>query len=328
MYNTLEAFINNGHCMVQTQQRISPVTLPQLTRLARVKTSHAPQHLSLSADGQLLAASLKKQLMIYRTDDSGTQALQQVTQIDDFRVWMSCFQPDGNWLAFSGGILDGTVRFWHTDTGQVAGAIGQTIRPVLGLDFHPDGDVLAGAGWGGLIWLWDTTTGETITTNESHETLIRTLAFSPDGQFIASAGGIFDGNVRIWYVENKQRLHLFDAYTHLSGKLLYSPDSQFFVSAGRDRIIHVWNAQDGQEHVSLYGHADEVQDIAFSPDSSLLASAGGDGIVRIWDIETGRSLLALTAHTRRARSVLFSVDGTRLYSGGDDKTIGIYGIPR
>ncbi len=311
---------------VQTLPRITRESFSDLIQLAVLRLSDTPLHLALSETGRQLAASNKQHLVLYRTGQDLKEPLIETGRMDVSHAWLSRFQPGGEMLASTGGIFDGTVRLWDLTTQRTAGVLGKRMRPVLGLDFHPDGDVLAGAGWGGHIWLWNAHNGRAIHTAESHETLIRTLTFSPDGQFLASAGGIFDGNIRIWYVEDKQRLHLFDAYTHLSGKLLYSPNGAYFASAGRDRIIHLWNATDGQEHVSLYGHADEVRDIAFSPDSSLLASAGGEGMVRLWDVETGRPLLALSDHKKRVRSVTFSPDGRLLYSAGDDKTIRVYSI--
>jgi WD40 repeat protein len=311
---------------VQTLSRITRDNSADLVELAVLRLSNTPLHLTLSPTGDRLASSNKQHLVLYRTGGDPEVPLIETGRMDVSHAWISRFQPGGEMLASTGGIFDGTVRLWNLATQQAAGVLGKRMRPVLGLDFHPDGDVLAGAGWGGHIWLWNAHDGRTIQTAESHETLIRTLTFSPDGQFIASGGGIFDGNIRIWYIEDKQRLHLFDAYTHLSGKLLYSPNGAYFASAGRDRIIHLWNATDGQEHVSLYGHADEVRDIAFSPDSLLLASAGGEGIVRLWDVETGRPLLALSGHRRRVRSVIFSPDGRLLYSAGDDKTIRVYSV--
>src|SRR5262245_28762317 len=48
--------------------------------------------------------------------------------------------------------------------------------------FSPDGRLLATAGPGQSIQLWDVETHEELRRLEGHRTFIRTLAFSPDGK--------------------------------------------------------------------------------------------------------------------------------------------------
>ena len=61
--------------------------------------------------------------------------------------------------------------------------------------------------------------------------------------------------------------------------------------------ISIWDAQTGQELVSLKGHSGRVWSVAFSPDSKRLASGSEDQTVKVWDTQTGQELLSLKGHT-------------------------------
>jgi WD40 repeat protein len=78
----------------------------------------------------------------------------------------------------------------------------------------------------------------------------------------------------------------------------------------------VWDAQTGQEQLTLRGHTYGVQGVCFSPDGRRLASASDGGTVKVWDAQTGQDLLSLQGHTGEVFSVCFSPDGRRLASAG------------
>ena len=68
---------------------------------------------------------------------------------------------------------------------------------VFSVNFSPDGETLASAGYDGTICLWDVDTGQTRQTLE-HTREVSSVSFSPDGQIIAS--GSSDNTIRLWDV--------------------------------------------------------------------------------------------------------------------------------
>ena len=94
--------------------------------------------------------------------------------------------------------------------------------------------------------------------------------------------------------------------------------------------MKVWDAQTGQELLSLKGHTASVSSVAYSPDGKRLASGSGtwdatkrafvSGEVKLWDAQTGQELRTLKGHTAKVVSVAFSPDGKRLASGSGDDT--------
>jgi WD40 repeat protein len=52
-----------------------------------------------------------------------------------------------------------------------------------------------------------------------------------------------------------------------------------------DQTVKVWDAQTGQEALSLKGHTLPVDSVAFSPDSKRIASGSTDKTIRVWDVQ-------------------------------------------
>mgnify|MGYP001149382397 CR=1 FL=1 len=71
---------------------------------------------------------------------------------------------------------------------------------------------------------------------------------------------------------------LFTLDGHLGAvySMSFSPDGKRIVSGGiRDSAVKVWDAQTGQETLTLKGHT-EVSCVSFSPDGSRIVSGGAD----------------------------------------------------
>jgi WD40 repeat protein/serine/threonine protein kinase len=96
--------------------------------------------------------------------------------------------------------------------------------------------------------------------------------------------------------------------------------------------LSVWDAQTGQEILTLKGDSGFFHNLAFSPDGKHLASGSNRGEpdkqvvaeVQVWDAQTGQVLLNLKGHTRDVNGVAFSPDGKRLASASFDNTVKVW----
>ena len=47
-----------------------------------------------------------------------------------------------------------------------------------------------------------------------------------------------------------------------------------------------WDAQTGQETLTLKGHSGSVWNVSFSPDGKRIVSGSSDKMVKVWDISS------------------------------------------
>lgn len=96
-----------------------------------------------------------------------------------------------------------------------------------------------------------------------HARSISAIKFSPDGTMLASCGEYFILSISVLSYENVWK-------------------------QGADKLVKLWDVENGDIIRTLQGHTEGVSDIAWSVDSDYLASASDDKTIWIWSMETVR----------------------------------------
>lgn len=209
-------------------------------------------------------------------------------------------------------IAPGTLRCQHKGKHY-------TIRA---LAWSPDSKLLASAGDGNLVDIWDAQSGQSVDSYQSHWGNIRCVRWSPDGKYIASGGE--DKTVQIWDVHSRQLKYTYKGHTHLVTGLGWSPDSQHVVSSSVDKSVRVWDIQTGGTDVTYTHHRDIVYCATWSPDGQYIASGSYDRTAHVWEALSGRHLLTYDGHSALIYALAWSPEGQRLASGSDDTTLRIW----
>ena len=216
------------------------------------------------------------------------------------------FSPDGSRLA--SGSMAGTVKIWDATTSPNARTFGEPTGAGRSVAFSPDGKRLAGIARGPTpkeeaVKVWEAQTGQELLSLKGHAGWVSRVAFSPDGKRLASASG--DKTVKVWDAQTGRELLTFKGHTATVVSVAFSPDSKRLASSsslpgnlsssgdpGEPGEVKVWDAQTGQELLTLKGHRRFVESVAFSPDGKRLATLARDN-TKVWDAQTGQELLTL-----------------------------------
>ena len=212
-----------------------------------------------------------------------------------------------------------------------------------------EGKIAIGGRDGSLV-LWDTITGEKLSTLRQKGKKVDmpdyftqtnraiTLEFSPDGSRIAA--GNLDTTIQIWdttsgeeliclqkampdsnmwfvsggngkeIVNNPMKEHKNDRPSTLA----FSPDGSLIACGSEDSTVKLWHTITGELIATFTGHLSNVRQLTFSPDGNILASGSSDGTVRFWDIETKQAQQTRIIGHMWIRTASFSGDGSNIAS--------------
>ena len=280
--------------------------------------------LAFSPDGKLLLSSGEDGTLIIWNAESG----EMLRSFPEFTVFKVSFSPDGKRVVAA--TFNGLQVWTYTpdsaepitfEENQAILTIPESVGSVI---FSPDGKIMTAAqASGGVVKVWDATTGKELLKLVGHTDWVQGLAFRPDGKQLASTS--LDGTVRIWSLTpGRETVAVMVPPAGYGNRVVYSPNGQEFATNGGDGTATIWNAETGEPRLILTGHDVEVLNLAFSPDGKRLATGSLDATAIIWEVATGTKLLTLSGHEAGVRDITFSSDGNLIATGGFDLTARVW----
>jgi WD40 repeat protein len=109
----------------------------------------------------------------------------------------------------------------------------------------------------------------------------------------------------------------FEGHKRGGSCVCFSPDGKRIVSCSEETVGKVWDAQTGQEVLTLIQneYVGGMTCVKFSPDGKRIVSGTTAGRVQVWDSDTGREPLEVNGHhSGLVWSVCFSPDGQQIVS--------------
>lgn len=202
-------------------------------------------------------------------------------------VYAVAWSPDGKRIASacSSFGLDKTVHIWDSVTGQTldryhAGSGWIPNFSVLSVAWSFDGTHIAATCDDQTIRVWNTATGDIVSTYRFRSEGSSHIAWSPDSRYLASAHS--DHTAQIWDMLTKTNVMIYRGHTDTVRYVAWSPDGLSLATASNDRTVHIWEASTGKHIYTYRGHSNWTTSVAWSPDGTRIASASNDKMVQIW----------------------------------------------
>lgn len=191
--------------------------------------------------------------------------------------------------------------------------------------FHPEGSLLATAGFDRQIYLWNVY-GEcdNISVMSGHTGAIVQLGFTPEGDTIVTAST--DKTIGLWDTMTGQRIKRMKGHTSFVNSIDSARNGKpLVVSGGDDCQVKVWDRRRRQPLSSL-NSTYQVTAVSFNQDASQVVSAGIDNNIKIWDLRKNAVVTEISGHNDTVTGMSLSPDGNHVLTNAMDNTLRIWDV--
>lgn len=173
--------------------------------------------------------------------------------------------------------------------------------PISRLAFNGTGDTIATGGSDGTARLWNIAHQTCMCCLRGAQGVFSILVFHPDTSKNLIFGSADDTKIRSWETEKGLPKHVFSGHFSKITSLNFTYDGSKMVSSGRDRVLILWDIDQGKAirtlpvYESLEGSV--ILPIKFQlPDIKVKKSSGGvyvacageKGTIKVWDVSASK----------------------------------------
>jgi len=259
---------------------------------------------------------------------------------DEGRVEQAVWSSDESRILTVSG--DGAARVWDARTGEELLTLSSLEGDVWQAVWNSDGSRILTAGCGrrdahgscveGTARVWDAETGEELVTLSGHEGGVNQAMWNSDESRILTTS--WDNTARVWDARTGEELVTLLVHTSWAVRAVWNGDGSRILTVGCARkhtrgpclegTARVWDAETGEELVTLLGHTDDVNQAVWNSDETRILTASRDGTARVWDARTGEELITLLGHTSRVVQAVWNADESRILTASADGTVRLW----
>ena len=197
--------------------------------------------------------------------------------------------------------------------------------PVLGIQFSPDGKLLASGSEDKTAILWSAETYEPLHVMATFAFPVRGLAFyyTRESKTLLTNG---DYVIKQWTLDG-QPLKVIPGSNTSLWMLSLSPDGKYLTAGTYEKANRIWNLGAKITLLDpLKGHEKNALVSRFSNDSKYIVTGSLDMTLRLWDFKKDSCLRIYKGHGGNIFDVQFSPDTLTFASASDDRNIRIWKI--
>lgn len=227
------------------------------------------------------------------------------------------WSPDGSKLV-SFNSAQSVAYIWDVASEKLLLTKPLNVMGMSSVEWSPKGDLIASGTPGNSILLWDSVTGEIVSSIPG-----TTADWGPDGSKLAT-GTIYGSSVDIRDAQTGEVLTIFTGATDVIYSVRWSLDGSKILAVSADNKVLVWEVSTQKLILTL--PVAKLSNAQWSPDAQQIATASLDGVIRVWDTHTGK-LLATFSGTEALLTVGWSPDGSQLAFAERDGVLHIVDAP-
>ena len=116
--------------------------------------------------------------------------------------------------------------------------------------------------------------------------LFTAVAYHPDESQLLTCGT--NRQISWWDSENDGEIRTIPgSETGPVTALHISASGEYFVSGSDDKLVKLWNYDEGSQYYEGVGHSSSVNKVRFSPDGQRIVSTGSEGGIFVWKTPPG-----------------------------------------
>jgi hypothetical protein len=192
--------------------------------------------------------------------------------------------------------------------------------------FSPDGKLVAAAGGGAKVRVFDSATAKGVHEFAGPSGFICTVRFSPDGKILAAGGyGEAGGSVFLYDLTAGKELRRVGRHNGGVRRVLFLPDGKQILTAGFDGVVQLWDVAAGKEIREIKARPGTmIYSVALSPDTKTVALAFREGL-QLLDLATGKNVTHGDMGKAPCSAVCFAGDG-KILATGNETTVKVWEV--
>merc|ERR1719235_1677655 len=180
--------------------------------------------------------------------------------------------------------MEGEVRVWRIgrQTRTMDASLKEHGKRVWCIKIRADDSQAVSASSDGSCIIWDLNT-KTRSLCLFESTMFKSIVYHPDESQLLTTGS--DRKIAYWDTFDGQTIRVLEASDEGEvSTLSISKSGSHYVTGGEDRLLKLWDYNEGVCKYIGVGHSGTITCAAMAPDQTFIVSTGSEGAILIWSV--------------------------------------------